>query len=170
MNAKTVSLSAGLFSLLNTIQFLIFDLNQITEIGFEDSVSIFMETKYGSVSWFINYRNNISIGLSIPTILFSCLLLYSIRKNIYMGLPVYALWIVAYECTNFSFILLINKIIKDDFKELSYLYLTFQLSRMALHFFCVPYLFKHAYKIYKDPRSVGKMGRRRPSSLSSVDS
>ncbi|XP_053458476.1 putative transmembrane protein 217B [Nycticebus coucang] len=170
MNAKMVSLSAGIFSLLNTIQFLIFDLNQITDIGFEDSFSIYMDTKSESVSWFMNYRNNISIGLSITTILFSCLLLYSIRKNIYLGLPVYALWILTYEFTNFSLVLLTNGIIKEQFKELSYLYLTFQVSHMALHFFCLPFLFKHAYNIYKDPKTVGKIGRRRHSSLSSVDS
>ncbi|KAL2791754.1 uncharacterized protein WCI35_007131, partial [Daubentonia madagascariensis] len=170
MNARRLSFMVGIFSVLDTIQFLIFDLNQVTYIGYEDRFSIYMDTKSELVFWVMTYRNTINISLSVTTILVSCLLLYCIHKNIYIGLPIYAMWIITYELTSFSIVLLTNGIIKEQFKELSYLYLTFQVSRMLLHFVCLPFIVKHAYTLYKDPKSVGKIGRRRPSSLSTVDS
>ncbi|XP_012502035.1 PREDICTED: transmembrane protein 217-like [Propithecus coquereli] len=169
MNPRKLSLIAGIFSVLNTIQFLIFDLNQLTQIGYEDSFSIYLHTKSQLVSRVVTSKDSISISLSLPTFLASCFLLYCIRTNIYVGPLVYALWITAYELASFSLVLLVRGAIKEQFKELSYLYLTLQISRMLLHFFCLPFVVKLAYTLYKDPRSLGKVHRCRTSSISMVD-
>uniref|UniRef100_A0A8C8ZDP6 Transmembrane protein 217B n=1 Tax=Prolemur simus TaxID=1328070 RepID=A0A8C8ZDP6_PROSS len=169
MNPRKLSLMVGIFSVLNTIQFLIFDLSQLTQLGYEDNFSIYQHTESGLVSWIITFNYNISIGLSLITILVSCFLLYSIHRSIYVGLLIYTLWITTYELTSFSIVLLINRTIKKQFKELSSLYLTLQISRMLLHFFCLPFVVKHAYTLYKVPRTVGKVHQRTVSSLSTED-
>ncbi|XP_073741035.1 putative transmembrane protein 217B [Callorhinus ursinus] len=170
MNNRTFCLVVGIFSVLNTIQFLIFDLNHITAIGYEDKVNIYKETKSEVVSWVMTHKKSISIVLSTITIMFSLLLLYCIHWNKYVGLLCYGMWIIAYELISFSMVVLINGIIKEQFKELSYLYLIFQISRMLLHFLCLPFLTKHTYILYKDPKILSKIGRRGHSSISTVDS
>ncbi|XP_032266006.1 transmembrane protein 217-like [Phoca vitulina] len=170
MNDRTFCLVVGIFSVLNTIQFLIFDLNHITAVGYEDKVNIYMETKSEVVSWMMTHKKSISVVLSTITIMFSLLLLYSIRWNKYMGLLCYSMWVITYELISFSMVMRINRIIKEQFKELSYLYLIFQISRMLLHFLCLPFLTKHTYTLYKDPKILSKIGRRRHSSISMVDS
>ncbi|XP_069344622.1 putative transmembrane protein 217B [Eulemur rufifrons] len=169
MNPRKLTLMVGTFSVLNTIQFLIFDLSRLTQIGYEDDFSIYQHTQSELVSWIMTSSYNISIGLSLITILVSCFLLYSIHMSIYVGLLIYTLWITTYELTSFSMVLLINGAIKEKFKELSSLYLTLQISRMLLHFFCLPFVVKHAYTLYKVPRTVGKVHQRRVSSLNTED-
>ncbi|XP_012602317.1 transmembrane protein 217B [Microcebus murinus] len=169
MNPRKLSIMVGIFSVLNTIQFLIFDLNQLTEIGYEDSFSIYLPPESKSDSWAKASRYNISLGLSITTLLVSCFLLYCIRMDIYVGLLIYALWIAAYELTSFSVVLLIKNTIKELFLELTYLYLIMYISRMLLHFFCLPFVVKHAYTLYKERQAIRKERRRRTSSLSILD-
>ncbi|XP_008150250.1 putative transmembrane protein 217B [Eptesicus fuscus] len=169
MNDKLFSLLVGIFSILNTIQFLIFDLNELTFIGYEDRFSVYMD---GSViaTWVLTNKKNISISLSTITILVSAFLLYSIHLNVYQGLLCYALWIISYELTSFSMVLLLNAIIKEQFKELGYVHLVFQISRMLLHFFCLPFIIKHTYNLYRDPKTFSKISRRRLSSITTLDS
>ncbi|XP_005627343.1 putative transmembrane protein 217B [Canis lupus baileyi] len=167
---KTISLLVGIFSVLNTIQFLIFDLNHITSIGYEEKIDIYMDTKSEVISWIMIQKKSISIVLSTMTILFSVFLLYCIRMNNYVGLLCYAVWIITYELINFSMVILINGIIKEQFKELSYLNLIFQISHMLLHFLSLPFISKHIYFLYKDPKTLSKIGRRRHSSICTVDS
>jgi hypothetical protein len=50
------------------------------------------------------------------------------------------------------------------------LHLIFQISRMLLHFCCLPFIIKHGYILYKEPRTMVKIGRRRHSSISTTDS
>ncbi|EGW12107.1 transmembrane protein 217-like [Cricetulus griseus] len=170
MNAKMISTMAGIFSILNTIQFFIFELNQITHIGFEDKYSIYLDTDSEVSSWAVVYRNNISIGLCITTVAISCFFLFCLDKNMFMGLIVYTLWIIIYELFSFTMILLIYGTIKEQFKELGNLYLVLQISRMLLHFTPLPFIVKHGYSLYKDPKTVSIAGRRRRSSVSTVDS
>ncbi|XP_064217150.1 putative transmembrane protein 217B [Aotus nancymaae] len=170
MNARMVSLMVGIFSVLNTIQFFIFDLNQTTHIGSEDKFSIYMDSKLKLVTWILFHRAKISTALSLTTIVVSCFLLYCVYNNIFPGLLIYAMWIITYELINFSIVLLLNSIIRDQFKQLSHLYLIFQISHMLLHFFCLPFIFKHAYSLYKEPPAVNKIARHRPSSTSAVNS
>ncbi|XP_077610959.1 transmembrane protein 217B [Crocuta crocuta] len=170
MNNKTPCLVVGIFSILNTIQFLIFDLNHITYFGYEDRVNIYMDTNSETVSWVMAHKGSIDIVLSTTTILFSVLLLYCIHTNNYVGLLCYALWIIAYELISFSMVMLINGIINDQFKELSYLHLLFQISRMLLHFFSLPFITKHTCILYKIPKVSVKINRHRRSSISTVDS
>lgn len=169
MSDKLFSLLVGIFSILNTIQFLIFDLNELTFIGYEDRFSVYTD---GSViaTWVLTNKKNISISLSTITILVSAFLLYSIHLNVYQGLLCYALWIVSYELTSFSMVLLLNGIIKEQFKELGYVHLVFQISRMLLHFFCLPFIIKHTYILYRDPKTFSKISRRRLSSITTLDS
>lgn len=169
MSDKLFSLLVGIFSILNTIQFLIFDLNELTFIGYEDRFSVYTD---GSViaTWVLTNKKNISISLSTITILVSAFLLYSIHFNVYQGLLCYALWIVSYELTSFSMVLLLNGIIKEQFKELGYVHLVFQISRMLLHFFCLPFIIKHTYILYRDPKTFSKISRRRLSSITTLDS
>ncbi|XP_012979767.2 transmembrane protein 217 isoform X2 [Mesocricetus auratus] len=170
MNAKMVSTMAGIFSLLNTIQFFIFELNQITHIGLEDKYSIYLDTDSKASSWPVVYRNNISIGLSITTITISCFFLFCLDKNMLTGLITYTLWIVIYELLSFTLVLLIYGTIKEQFKDLGRLYLVLQVFRMLLHLTPLPFIVKHGYTLYKDPRTVNIASRRRRSSVSTVDS
>ncbi|XP_054426187.1 putative transmembrane protein 217B [Pteronotus mesoamericanus] len=170
MNDKMFSRLAGTFSILNTIQFLILDLNEVVFLGYEDKFDIYMDIKYGIASWILTNKKNISISLSTITIIVSSLLLYCIHVNKYMGLLCYAIWIATYELTSFSMVLLTNGIIKEQFKELGYLHLIFQISRMFLHFSCLPFIIKYTYTLYKDPKTLSKISRRRHSSISTVDS
>ncbi|XP_036269481.1 transmembrane protein 217 [Pipistrellus kuhlii] len=169
MNDKLFSLLVGIFSILNTIQFLIFDLNEVTLIGFEYGFSIY---RNGSVvtNWVLTNKKTISMGLSGVTVLVSAMLLYCIHLNFYQGLLCYALWIICYELTSFSMVLLLNGILKKRFKELGSVHLAFQISRMLLHFSSLPFIIKHTYHLYRDPKSLSKISRRRPSSISTLDS
>ncbi|KAM5326205.1 putative transmembrane protein 217B [Glossophaga mutica] len=170
MNDKMFCLLAGIFSILNTIQFLIFDLNETMFFGYEDKYNIYIDIKSGLAPWLLTDKKHISVSLSIITISLSSLLLYCVHENKYMGLLCYALWIVIYEIFSFCMVLLTNSLMKEQFKELGYLHLIFQLSRMFLHFFCLPFIIKHMYTLYKDPKSLSKISRRRRSSVSTIDS
>uniref|UniRef100_A0A671DHW6 Transmembrane protein 217 n=1 Tax=Rhinolophus ferrumequinum TaxID=59479 RepID=A0A671DHW6_RHIFE len=169
MNDKMFSFLVGIFSILSTIQFLIFDLNEVIILDYEAQFSIYMDPKPGVGSWVLIHKKNISTGLSTFTIMVSFLLLYCSHTKNYVGLLCYALWIVAYELTSFFMVLLINKNIKEQFKELSYMHLIFQISRMLLHFFCLPFIIKYTYTLYKAPKTSSKIGRRKRSSLSTSD-
>ncbi|XP_055462995.1 putative transmembrane protein 217B [Psammomys obesus] len=170
MNSKMISITAGIFSILNTIQFVIFELNQITHIGFEDRYSIYLDTDSEVSSWAVVYRHNITTGLSITTITISCFLLFCLDKNMFIGMLVYPAWITVYELFSITIVFLVHSTIKEQFKELSQLYLTLHILRMLLHFSALPFVIKHGYKLYKDPRIVTIAGRRRRSSISTVDS
>ncbi|XP_030652218.1 transmembrane protein 217 isoform X3 [Nomascus leucogenys] len=170
MNVRMFALMVGIFSVLSTIQFFIFNLNQKTYIGCEAKFSIYVDSKLELVTWILFHRANISTGLSLATIIISCFLLYCIHKNIYMGLLIYAMWIITYELINFSTVLLLNRIIKDHFKKLSYLHWIFQISHMLLHFFCLPFIVKHAYNLYKESQTVSRKRRHRLSSTIGMNS
>lgn len=164
------SIWVGIFSILNTIQFLIFDLNEIVLLDYEDQFYIYKDINSGISSWVLRYKNVISISLSTITIMVSALLLYCVYKNNYMGLLCYSLWIITYESICFTIVLLINSNLKEHFKELSYLHLIFQISRTFLHFFFLTFIIKYMYILYKDPRTSSKAGRRRCSSVTTMDS
>ncbi|XP_077017768.1 transmembrane protein 217B-like isoform X2 [Tamandua tetradactyla] len=171
MNARMYSFMVGIFSVLNTIQFLIFDLNQITFFGYEeDRFNIYSDIKPGLVFWLMAYRKELSSCLSVTTISVSCFLLYCIHMNIYLGLVIYAMWLFTYEVISFTMVLLISRATKEQFKELSYLNLIFQVSRMLLHFCGLPSVTKHAYCLYKDRKISGKPAHQTRSSISTVDS
>ena len=93
MNSRMISITVGIFSMLNTIQFFIFELNQMTHIGFEDKYSIYLDTESDVASWVVVYRHNISTGLSIATIMVSCFFLFCLDKNMFIGLLIYTVWI-----------------------------------------------------------------------------
>ncbi|XP_021115562.1 transmembrane protein 217 isoform X2 [Heterocephalus glaber] len=171
MEARTVTLMAGVFSVLNTIQFLIFDLRQMTHIGYEaDKFSLYLETKSALVSWILNHRSAVASILSLITIAVSCVLLYSIHQNSYKGPLLYTLWIVAYELGSFSLLLLTGGAIRKQFRMLPRLYLILQVSRMALHFACLPCVLQHAYELFKALEMVTEISHRHRSSVSTVDS
>lgn len=162
-------LLVGVFSLLSTIQFLIFDLNEVIILDYEAQFSIYMEADPGISPWVLTHKRNIRAGLSTVTIVVSFWLLYCSHTSNYAGLLGSALWSVAYELTSFSMVLLINRSIKEQFKELSYLHLIFQVSRMFLHFFCLPFIIKHTYTLYKDTKASGTTGLRQRPSISTID-
>ncbi|KAL1771189.1 transmembrane protein 217 isoform X2 [Sigmodon hispidus] len=165
-----ISIMAGIFSILNTIQFFIFELNQVTHIGFEDKYSIYLDTDSEISSWAVVYRHNISTGLSITTITISCFFLFCLDKNLLIGLIIYTLWIITYELFSFTMVVLTHGTIKEQFKDLGHLYLILQISRMLLHFTPLPFIIKHSYTLYKDPKTVSIATRRKRSSISTVDS
>ncbi|KAI5929367.1 putative transmembrane protein 217B isoform X1 [Manis javanica] len=170
MNNKMFSSVVGIFSIFNTIQFLLIDLNQVIYIDYEENFSIYMDTNSEIVFWVMTRKKIINICLSIVTITVSILLLYCTRMNYYMGLLCYAMWIITYELISFSMVLLINGVIREQFKELRYMNLIFQISRMLLQFFCLPFLIKHTYTLYKGPKILSKQGHRRRSSVNTGDS
>ncbi|XP_066899236.1 putative transmembrane protein 217B [Kogia breviceps] len=169
MNDKKVSFMMGIFCILNTIQFLIFEVNEVAYIGYEDSFSIYKETKSELVSWVTTYKKHINICLSTITLMVSSLFLYYIHISNYVGLLCYTMWIITYELLSFSVVLLTNGTIKEQFKELRYLHLIFQVSRMILHFFCLPFVTRYAYSLYKDLKTLSKIGRCKRSSVSTFD-
>lgn len=170
MNDKKISLLVGIFSIFNTIQFLIFDLNEVIILDYQSKFSIYMDPMTMISSWLLRYKKNISVGLATVTIVVSCLLVYCVHKKRCVGLLCYTVWIVFYELVSFFMVLHINKGIKEQFKELSYLHLIFQISRMLLHFICVPFILRYTYSLYKGPKTTSKIGRRRCSSISTIDS
>ncbi|XP_057554260.1 putative transmembrane protein 217B [Hippopotamus amphibius kiboko] len=170
MNEKKLSFMMGIFCLLNTIQFLIFEVNELAFIGYEDNFSIYRETNSELVSWVTTYKKNINVCLSTITLVVSSFFLYCIHNSNYVGLLCYTVWIITYELLSFSIVLLTNRTIKEQFRELRYLHLIFQVSRMLLHVFCLPFVTKYAYSLYKDPKTLSKIGRHRHSSVSTVDS
>lgn len=163
-------LLVGIFSIFNTIQFLIFDLNELTSLGYEDKFDIYMDSKSGLASWVLINKKKLSISLSIITIMAGALLLHCLQVNSYVGSLCYTVWIITYELTSLAMVLLINGILKEQFKDLGYLHLIFQISRMFLHFFCLPFVIKFTYTLYKDPKTFSKISRRRLSSISTIDS
>ncbi|XP_069879961.1 putative transmembrane protein 217B [Dipodomys merriami] len=169
MNARMISLMTAVFSIFNTIQFFIMELNQSTYIGYEDKYSLFLSTSSELVTWLIVHKKTINICLALITILVSCFLLYGILRSQCMGPLIYTLWIIAYELINFSIVLLIQGLVKEQFRQLSHLYVVFQVLRMCLHFFCLPFIVRHGYFLYVEPRVVGKLARHRHSSVSTVD-
>lgn len=170
MNDRKYSIVTGTFCFLNTIQFLIFEVNEVAFFGYEETFSVYQETRSELVSWVVTHKKNISVGLSTVTLLVCSLLLYCIHTKNYVGMLCYSVWIIIYELLSLSIILLTNRAIKEQFKELRYLRLTFQISRMLLHLFCVPFVTKYGYSIFKDPRAVSKIGQRRRSSVSTIES
>ncbi|KAM9665253.1 LOW QUALITY PROTEIN: putative transmembrane protein 217B [Trichechus inunguis] len=171
MNAKKYCFIVGIFSTLNTIQFLLFDVNYVISFGYKEGLfSIYNETHPDQDSWFIANMRGIKICLSIITLIVSCTLLYCIHMNICLGLLTYTIWIIIYEVFNFPLALLLKDSIRNLFEELSYLHLIFQISRMLLHFCCLPFIIKQMLILYKDPKMSSKMGHRRHSSISTVDS
>ncbi|XP_048205163.1 putative transmembrane protein 217B [Perognathus longimembris pacificus] len=169
MNSRIISFMAAIFSIFNTIQFFIIELNQSTYVGHEDRYSLLLDTKSEFVSRLIAYKKTISICLALLTILAGCLLLYCILTSWFMGPLIYTLWIIAYELIHFSMVLLLQGLMKEQFQPLSHLSVAFQVSRMGLHFCCLPFIVRHGYFLYKEPKVVGKLGRHRQSSASTVD-
>ncbi|XP_058528082.1 putative transmembrane protein 217B [Ochotona princeps] len=169
MAPEQLSRIAGLFSVLNTIQFLIFDVSQLTHIGYEDNYSIYLESDSSLASWLMKFHRNIRTGLSVVTILIGSFLVFCIRKNFYLGMPIYVVWIVVYELASFSMVLFTQGMIRKQFKQLSYLNLLLSSSRMILHFCFLPFVIKHTYLLYKDPKSTFKVSRLWHSSTSTVN-
>lgn len=170
MNGKLLPLLVAIFSIFNTIQFLIFDLNELTSLGYEDKFDLYVDSRSGLASWVLINKKRLSISLSVTTILAGALLLHCLQVNSYVGSLCYTVWIIAYELASFAMVLLTNGILKEQFKELGYMHLIFQVSRMFLHFFCLPFVVKFAYTLYKDPKTFSKISRRRLSSFSTIDS
>ncbi|XDA86902.1 hypothetical protein R6Z07F_016609 [Ovis aries] len=140
MNDRKYSIVIGTFCFLNTVQFLIFDMNEFAFFGYEERFSVYQNTRSELVSWVVTYKKNISISLSTATLLVCSLLLYCIHTSNYVGMLCYGVWIILYELLSLSVILLTNTAIKEQFKELGYLHLIFQISRMLLHLFCLPFV------------------------------
>lgn len=170
MNDRKYSIMIGTFCFLNTVQFLIFEVNEFAFFGYEERFSVYQKTKSELVSWVVTHKKNIGISLSSITLLVCSLFLYCIHTSNYMGMLCYSVWIIIYELLSLSIILLTNTAIKEQFKELRYLHLIFQISRMLLHLFCLPFVTKYGYSVFKDPRAVSKIGQRRRSSISTVES
>ncbi|XP_013372499.1 PREDICTED: transmembrane protein 217-like [Chinchilla lanigera] len=170
MDARKVTLLVGLFSILNTIQFFIFSFHQLTHLGYEDKFSLYLDTTSKVVSWLRNHKSKIISLLSVLTVAVSCTLLYSVHRDSYKGPLLYALWIVLYELTSFSLELLTGGLIRKRFQVLPRLYSFLQGSRMVLHFACLPSVLRHAYELFKAFKVVSKVGHRRRSSVSTLDS
>ncbi|KAM4835437.1 putative transmembrane protein 217B isoform 2-T3 [Thomomys bottae] len=169
MNARMVSLVAAVFSIFNTVQFLIIELNQSMHIGYEEKYSLYLSTSSEFVTKLMVYKKTLNTSLTLTTVFMGCLLLYCTLRSQFLGPLIYTLWIVAYELINFSLILLIQGLVKEQFRQLGYLHMVFQVSRMCLHFCCLPFIVKHGYFLFKEPKMVGKLGRHRHSSASTVD-
>ncbi|XP_036622141.1 transmembrane protein 217-like [Trichosurus vulpecula] len=151
MNPRMGSCMAGIFSILLTIQSLILDLNQTFSFGRDPNKFHIYKELHGVVLWTFSHKNNITIFLSITTLLASCFLLYSVHMELYLGLLVYILWIVIYEITCFSLILLMSQVIQPPFLPIKYYLWINQISRMIFHAFWLPFVTIYAYDLFKDP-------------------
>ncbi|KFO26984.1 transmembrane protein 217 isoform X2 [Fukomys damarensis] len=170
MEARTVTLMVSLFSILNTFQFFILDIEQLTHIGYEEKFSLYLDTKSALASWILTHRSTVAGLLSLITVAVSCGLLYSVHQNSYKGLLLYALWIVAFELGSFSLLLYTSGLVRKQFRVLTHLCLVLQVSRMVLHFACLPCVLRHSYELFEAFKIVTKIGHRRRSSVSTVDS
>ncbi|XP_074043750.1 putative transmembrane protein 217B [Macrotis lagotis] len=111
------SCMAGIFTILVTIQSLLLDLNQAFSFGKDPNKFNIYKELHGVVLWTFSHKNNITIFLSITTLMASCFLLYSVHMKLYLGLLVYILWIIIYEMTCFSLILLISQDVASTSQE-----------------------------------------------------
>ncbi|XP_007483873.1 putative transmembrane protein 217B isoform X2 [Monodelphis domestica] len=151
LNPRLGSRMAGIFTILSTIQSLILDLDQKSSFGKEPNKYSIFEDLHGLAFWTVSYKNNIIIFLSITTLLASSFLLYSVHMKLYLGLLVYIFWIVIYDITCFSILLLISKFIRHPFTSMRYYLWINQISRMILHVFWLPFVMAYAYNLHKGP-------------------
>lgn len=161
---KTFSFMVGIFTVLNTIQLFLFDLNQVVWISFDEQYSIFWEVKSKTVNWIMANEVTINCVLSAITMATGIYFLYCLHTKRYAGLVVYCVWIVVYELLSFSLGLLSEGIIKNQFKELIYHKFTFQIMRMLLHFLALPFIFRHMHSLYEDAKVKALVSRCRHSS------
>ncbi|XP_044531229.1 transmembrane protein 217-like [Gracilinanus agilis] len=151
MKPRVGSCMAGIFTILSTIQSLILDLNQKSTFGKEPNKYSIFKDLHGLALWTVSHKNNIIIFFYITTLLASSFLLYSVYTKLYLGLLVYIFWIIIYEITSFSILLLISKFIRHPFISLGYYLWISQISRMILHIFWLPFVMAYAYNLYKGP-------------------
>ncbi|XP_075410230.1 transmembrane protein 217B [Tenrec ecaudatus] len=171
MSSRKNCFIVGIFSVLNSIQFIIFQVKYVTSFGYkEDLYSIFKMMPSDQESWSVTHIKAFRSFLSTITIIVSCVLIYCVYRNISVGLLVYAIWIVLYEIINLSLVLLMKESIKKMFEELMYMHLVFQIIRMLLNLCCLPCVIKQLLLLAKDPKIVNKAWRRRHSSVSTMDS
>ncbi|XP_043820307.1 transmembrane protein 217-like [Dromiciops gliroides] len=160
MSPRLGSCMAGIFTIFITIQSLILDLNQTSSFGKEPNKFNIYEELQGVTLWTFTHKNNITIFLSITTLLASCFLLYSVHMKLYLGLLVYILWIIIYEITCFSLILLITQVIQPPFLPIKYYLWISQISRMIFHAFWLPFVVTYAYNLFKGPYHLAKKSPR----------
>nr|XP_020855288.1 transmembrane protein 217 isoform X2 [Phascolarctos cinereus] len=160
MSPRLGSFMAGIFTIFLTIQSLILDLNQTSSFGKDpNKFNIYKELR-GVVFWAFSHKNNITIFLSITTLLASCFLLYSVHMKLYLGLFIYILWIITYEITCFSLILLISQAIQPPFLPIKHFLWINQISRMILQAFWLPFVMTYAYSLFKGPNHLAKKSPR----------
>ncbi|XP_054995907.1 putative transmembrane protein 217B [Sorex araneus] len=156
---RMFSFMSGVFTILNTIQLFIFDLNQTVWISYSIQFSIFWEVRSKTVNWILANEVIVSVFLSSITLSTSVFFLYCLHTKSYVGLAVYSVWVVVYELLSFSLGLLAEGIIKTQFKELIHLKFTFQILRMLLHFLALPFILRYMLSLYEDAKTQVRVAR-----------
>ncbi|XP_055993313.1 putative transmembrane protein 217B [Sorex fumeus] len=156
---RIISFTSGIFTVLNTIQLFVFDMNQTVWIRYMLRFSLFWEVQSKTVNWILAQEVFISIFLSSITLSTSAFFLYCLHTKSYVGLAVYSGWIVIYELLSFSLGMLAKGIIKNQFKELVYLKFTFQILRMLLHFLALPFILRYMLSLYQEAKTQVRVAR-----------
>ncbi|KAF6116619.1 hypothetical protein HJG60_019126 [Phyllostomus discolor] len=147
MTAKTGTVLSGVFTIIATYMYLIFEHKHMrssdcTEINLSaKSVNILISQFIACWSW------NIVLFLSCITFIISCLLLYSVYAQKHRGLVLYLIWIFFYEAINIVVQILTNN--NTNIGEVKVMRWFGLVSRISLHCFWMFFVMTYAQIIYK---------------------
>ncbi|XP_005627342.1 transmembrane protein 217 [Canis lupus baileyi] len=147
MNARMGTVLSGVFTIVATDMYLIFEQKYIRR---NDCIDNDLQTQSASdmvEQFIICWTFSIVFFLSFVTIIISCFLLYSVYAQIYRGLVTYIIWIIFYETVNIVVqILTNNDSVTEEVRAVRWFGL---LSRIFMHCFWLFYVISYAHIIYK---------------------
>ncbi|KAF6365508.1 transmembrane protein 217 [Rhinolophus ferrumequinum] len=147
MTAKTGTVLAGVFTIVATDMYLIFEQKPLrsshcTEVDqWNESVILLIR------QFLICGSLNIVLFLSCITIIISCLLMYSVYAQMCRGLVVYIIWICFYETVNIVLQILTNS--DTSIGEVRVMRWFGLVSRIFMHCFWMFFVTTYAHIIYK---------------------
>ncbi|XP_054424707.1 transmembrane protein 217 [Pteronotus mesoamericanus] len=147
MTAKTGTVLSGVFTIIATCMYLIFEQKHMKS---SDCTEINQRAKSVNnlISQFIIcWSWNIVLFLSCITSIISCLLLYSVYAQKYRGLVIYIIWILFYEAMNIVVQILTNS--GTSIGEVRVIRWFGLVSRIFMHCFWMFFVMTYAQIIYK---------------------
>ncbi|XP_016285183.2 transmembrane protein 217 [Monodelphis domestica] len=148
MTAQLGTFLSGVFTIFTTNMFVVFEERHMGDpnctIQIAEEVNLLNKV-------IICWSFKITFGMSMVTILISCLLLYSVRAQIYQGMVVYVIWIIFFEAVNSLLQTLTNTAGEGKMNPVEVRYLRWfgLISRVFMHGFWIFFVLKYAHIVYK---------------------
>ncbi|XP_069344623.1 transmembrane protein 217 [Eulemur rufifrons] len=169
ITAKTGTVLSGVFTIMVTNMYLIFEQNYLSLSNCSD-ITLRSKTTSATINEYINcWSWNIVLLLSLITIMISCFLLYSVYTQIYKGLMVYIIWIFLYEIANIVIEIVTNSDdrIVLDVRAMRWFGLV---TRIFMHCFWMFFVVTYTRICYKNYRSSNIISYNRRVSVTGGDS